>query len=396
LIFVSAALGLLAGCGAGQNATAIDATLPGGLCVWRGSLAPRLALTGEVEAVNAAVIRVPRIPDYRAQVKRIAEDGSRVRRGEVVVELDNAAFARNLEDRRLAVIRAEWELERVSSEVEASLIRAEASLETSRTRLAKAELDLSVPKHLLSEREVQARELACDQARAELAKAVKALEVARRAGQAEVTIKRVELERARGELTSAEAAIDALQIEAPRDGLFIVDEMRGEGRKIQVSDTLFVGSRIASIPELDQMQVRVRLPDVDDGLLAPGMVAGCTPDCYPELALSGHIEEISSIAREPDRRSRRRFFEVTISLDSTDPDRIRPGMSLRVEIPLPEIPDALLVPRAALDLETGRPRVRLFGGEWRVVELGPCAAMACVVRDGLTEGTVLEVPEASG
>jgi multidrug efflux pump subunit AcrA (membrane-fusion protein) len=89
-----------------------------------------------------------------------------------------------------------------------------------------------------------------------------------------------------------------------------------------------------------------------------------------------------------------RYFPVRIALDRADPARMRPGMSVRVEVLGPETRDALLVPRAALQLGAGRdrqtaPRVLLAAGGSAAVRLGPCSASECVVESGVTAGTRL-------
>jgi multidrug efflux pump subunit AcrA (membrane-fusion protein) len=75
-----------------------------------------------------------------------------------------------------------------------------------------------------------------------------------------------------------------------------------------------------------------------------------------------------------------------IALSETDPDRMRPGMSVMAEVlPRPR-EDVLLVPRGAVDFTGEAPRVRLASGDLADVELGPCDATRCVVESGLEEG----------
>jgi hypothetical protein len=64
-------------------------------------------------------------------------------------------------------------------------------------------------------------------------------------------------------------------------------------------------------------------------------------------------------------------------------------MSVKVEVLGPETPQALLVPRAALDFSSDPPRALLADGTTIEVRLGPCEATVCVVEEGLAEGTRL-------
>ena len=103
------------------------------------------------------------------------------------------------------------------------------------------------------------------------------------------------------------------------------------------------------------------------------------------------VTEISPVAQEDGEHSIRRAFRVVIVLEDSDPERMRPGMSVRAEIRLPSVENALLVPREALDWSGDTPRALLAGGEETEVELGECSAQDCVVLDGLAEGDRLRV-----
>jgi multidrug resistance efflux pump len=146
---------------------------------------------------------------------------------------------------------------------------------------------------------------------------------------------------------------------------------------------------VASPPELESMQVEADLSDVDDGKVRPGMRVDCYLDAFPGLRYSGRIVEISPVARESRRSPLLRSFPVLIALDHPDPGRMRPGMSVRVEVAGAERPASLLVPRASLDLNGARPRAGLRDGGFAEVTLGPCSASQCVVESGLAEGALL-------
>jgi multidrug efflux pump subunit AcrA (membrane-fusion protein) len=148
---------------------------------------------------------------------------------------------------------------------------------------------------------------------------------------------------------------------------------------------------VASIPDLSSMQVEARLSDVDDRKIAPGMRALCVLDTYLDEIFEGEVIEIEPIAKEQGRESRRRAFRVVIRLQRTDPERMRPGMSVRAEVLPPPREEVLLVPRGALDFSGETVRARLANGSWVDVLLGPCGAVQCVVEEGLDEGQRVRV-----
>ncbi len=63
---------------------------------------------------------MPRTPTWQVQVRWLAEDGTAVRAGDRVVELDNSSFTAELEDKRSSAADARTELARKQAELRAS------------------------------------------------------------------------------------------------------------------------------------------------------------------------------------------------------------------------------------------------------------------------------------
>ena len=380
----------LAGCsGAGARAEAAKGGAAEELTVHRGSLRQRELLSGELAAERGEALVVPRTNAFQLAIRWLAEDGALVKAGDPVVSFDNSQFASDLEEKRLSAFNAGSDLQRAEAESKTKAAEKQFAVEKARSAVEKARIAAAVPKDLLSLREYQERQLALERARAELAKAEVDLAAERRASGADLQIQKISLEKSQREIRTAEQAIDALTLRAPRDGMVLVADHPFEGRKLQLGDTIWVGMTVATLPELSSMIVEANLSDVDDGRIAPGMEALCTLDAYPAVTYRGRVVEISPVARESRRSLLLRYFPVRIALEKSDPRRMRPGMSVRVEVLGPEVKDSLLVPRQALDFSGARPRALLAAGGAAEVRLGPCTASECVVESGLREGTRL-------
>jgi len=355
----------------------------------RGELVTRLLLTGELEAASAERFGVPRTPSWEVQVRWLAEDGAAVVAGERVAEFDSGDLAQRRADAEVELARVEEEIARKSAEVEQSGAERRFALDEARVHLAAAELDAAVPAELLAARTHQERLLARERARAELEKAERALSAWEVEAAAERALAALERARAARVLAAAESAIGLLVAHAPRAGIFVVSRHPWEPRRLQVGDTVYPGFEIGQIPDLASLRVRAQLFDVDGESAAPGMEGLCTVDAFPDEELPCRVEEISPVAREGERLSTRRLFTVQLSLARVDVERMRPGQSVRVALVTSRLPDALLAPRAGLDLSAAPPRARLARGGWRAVRLGPCGPHECVVEEGLAEGEEL-------
>ena len=378
-------LGAAVGCCKPQS----DAGLPVDLRVHRGELVQRHILTGALEAIEGAEIKVPRTRENRLQIQRLAPDGAMVAEGETVLEFDNSSFTANLGQQRTAVQRSRRTLLQTRAQGEARLREAEATVERARISMAKAEIDASVPESVRSSYDHRTLQLALTKTRANYDKAVADLKSTTASVEADIRVNEEQHLKTERELIVADEAVTALVLTAPCDGIIVVEKHPWEDRKYQVGDTLFSGWTVLGIPDLDRLRVRASLSDVDDGQLETGMTARCTPDIEPYLHLDGRITEITPIARERRIFSERRGFDVTIEIVSDFGEVLLvPGMSVRVEVET-KGSESLLIPRAAIDLGAPEPRALLRDGSWTEIEIGPCSAQNCVLVGGLVEGARL-------
>lgn len=377
----------VAGCYSG---IADDAPKRQDLRVHRGPFHHEMILTGELEAARGELLSVPPLPSWQTSIKWIADDGSTVRAGEPVVELDNSSLTSDLDSKRQTATQALQELQQNEAQWAADLEQKKLDVEKKRADLEKAEIDARVPKELLSARAFEEKQGALRRGKTELEKAQDVLRSTQTAVDAERQNLQLRIERTRREISIAENAIGALVLRAPRDGIVVIKDHPWEGRKLQLGDPAWVGMPIALLPELDSMRVTAQLPDVDDGKVAVGMPVTMTMDGYPAMQFSGRVRSIGAVAQESRRQSLRRHFEVLIDLDRLDLDRMRPGLSARVLVHRDAKQSALLAPRAAIDFSEKRPRIRLENGSMQDVMLGPCNALDCIVTGGIEEGTRLK------
>ena len=392
----------LAACRGPERAATAAAPAAGaaaGLLVKRGALEDRMPLTGTLEAAESASLVVPRTPNWSATIRWLAEDGQVVKKGDRVVEFDTSALASMLADRRLSVVSASSELASEIAKGTTGTAEKAMDLERKQAALAKARVEASVPADLFPRRIHQEKQMALAREQDAVAKASEDLAAQKRATRMDRRLRELTLTKAERELRLVEERLDDLMLKAPRDGLVQLSINYQEGRKFQVGDSTHPGNEVASIPELSQMQVRARLPDVDEGAVAVGMAAECVLDAYPGRRFGGRVKQVSPVARREGRDGLRRFFDVVVALDKVDQAVMLPGMSVRVEVIRRRATDVLLVPRAALRRAPGaRGKIlaRLASGRDEAVEVDFCSVQACAVRTGVVEGTALAVAVPGG
>ena len=370
--------------------------------VRRGDIVDRQLLTGELRAASSIGLTVPRTESWQLQVRWLADDGAPVKAGDKVVELDNTAFTAQLEEKHLAVLEAEMTLRGARDLGEIEIAAKETALRQHQIALDKATVRAGVPADLLPGRDAQDRQLEKTRAEVAVDKAAHELAAKRDETALELKIKQIELDKARRAVLAAEKTIADLMLTAPRDGFVVIEDHPWLGRKIRAGDTVVPGMAVASLPDLNQaMEVRAELSDVDDGRVSPGMAGICALDAYPADPVPCTVKDVTPVARSKNETSLRQAFTVALDLSTglgaalgkglgkTDPARMRPGMSVKVELHPHALTGAVVVPRGAIAEPDGPgrpPRVRMATGELREVTLGPCDAQACAATAGVAAG----------
>jgi multidrug resistance efflux pump len=358
------------------------------LVVERGAFELPILLTGELEADSALVLSAPRTETFELSIRWIAEDGAVVAQGERLVEFDDTALLDSINEHDIKVQQAGNELLNLRATqavdvAEKRFAALQASIETN-----KAQIDASVPEHILSRLKYSEYQLALGRAALARDAADTDSQVATRGTALQERVQELAYEKAERKFEAASDEIDSLTVSAPQAGVMIVPDNPFEGRKLQVGDKVFPGFMVAKLPDLSKMIVRAVLSDVDDGRVHPGMKVGCVLDAYPDRVFPGLVRSISPVAREPERNSTRRFFSVVIELDETDESIMRPGLSVKAVV-LGLRHEGLLVPRAALQRTDEGVVAYDESGDPIPVQIGACNAHHCELLGGLEEGTKL-------
>lgn len=391
--WVAIAAALAAGCGArGDAATATPMTAAARVeAVTTGPIAERTVLTGELRPGAQLELIAPKTEGWNLTIRWLADDGAVVKRGDRVLEFDNSSVVGGLEQKKLAARDAATQF--ASANELARMTVAEKDFEVRQRQLAldKATLLAAVPEDLLDKRTSQERKLAQLKAEVSLAGAQRDLAAERDKATLDARVKQIELDKAKRALETADKTLGDLVLTSPADGVIGIADHPWEGRRFVPGDVVRPGMTIVTLPELSKpMEVRAELSDVDDGRVAIGQVGTCTLDAFPAEALPCTVTDLAPVARAKSRQSLRRGFAVKLSVAMTNPERMRPGMSVRVEMPGKPSGDVVRVPRGAV-VWGDAPAVVMAGGERRAIALGACDAQRCAVTRGLAAGDRVQV-----
>lgn len=317
--------------------------------VQRGSIKKTLLLDGELRAVRSRTIYSATTED--AKIVYLPPEGTVVKAGERVAELDSSTVLTKIKDNEEKIVAAESEIVRTRAQHEAALRDLEVELSKLWLAYEQAKLKAKVPAEVVPRREYQEAQLALEKSRTEYDNHLNKIEQKKKEQAAELQVKSIEKEKLQVQLDRARGNLDGMRIKAPTDGMIIYTDHWNERRKVQAGDVVWGGFPVVRLPDLTEMEVLAQVNEVDGPKLSVGNKAEVKLDSYPDTKITGQVKEISQTAIKASWMAKAKIFRVTIALDQTVMEIMKPGMSALVHIVTDETKPQLLVPRAAVKFD---------------------------------------------
>ncbi len=187
--------------------------------------------------------------------------------------------------------------------------------------------------------------------------------------------------------------LEKTTIRAPQPGMVVYETERSrwsQAPPMEVGSTVRHRMVLIKLPDMSEMNVKVRLHESVVKQASHGAPAFVTIDAMPDKRLTGAVTKIGVM---PDRQHwwmnpGLKTYSTEIALDST-PQGLKPGMSAQVEILVDTRDDILQVPISAVYVDKGFQVVYVKtpgGTETRRVEVGLSSDQAVEITSGLAEG----------
>jgi RNA polymerase sigma factor (sigma-70 family) len=346
---------------------------------------------GSIESVDATDIlsRVKR----RTTVKWAADDGTTVKKGERLVELDDSALREELrtlqkalEQANAARLAAEVSLQLARKENELAVRSAELRLKVARLELKKDGGKDPERKELLQLKVEQAQlALETAQLRGRARELQAAAELKARASAEEQETKRK---------IAIEAQLAECVIRAPQAGLVVYD-IPQTSRPSNPNAVLAVGEpvrerqKLMRVCGLERFTVLARIHEADVSRVRVGQAAEVRVDAFPGQVLPGRVKEVSPVASQQSWLAHGvKVYPVVVEPTAALPG-LRPGLSTEVRLAEARLPKVLQVPVGSV-ARIGRDMfcyVRIGKGlQERKVTLGARNALNVEIKEGLKEG----------
>ena len=353
--------------------------------------ARRVTAEGVLKATKATPLSAPMQVPMSLKVAWIADDGSLVKRDDVVVRFDPTDFQKDLlagKDDRHTVDNKVTKTNTLASATRTNLKRD--------ARQAEDEL-LSAKQFKFDDAEVFSRyqriESEIDQTLAGDKKehAENVLGVRDSLARADRDLLTIEEKKAGLKIRNAEQGLSSLELRAPYDGILVLQrDWRGDIPR--VGNSVWPGQPLGEIPDLHSMKAELFVLEADAAGLAVGQKATVSLESDRSLVFPGKVTSVDKLARPRFRGVPVQYFGVTVTLDKTDPIVMKPGARVRATLEIENRNNVFSIPRQALFEKEGKKLVyRKRGERFEAVPVAIASSTPgrVVITKGLAKGDEL-------
>ena len=346
--------------------------------------------TGELRARKFVQVSGPAtaqsVQVYQTKIGSIVPEGSVVKAGDVIAELDRQPVATKIADVTLTLQKAQADFTTAQLDSALNLAQAREDVRTAEFTLEEKKLAREQAKYEAPTIKRQA-EIDYEKAQRALEQSKRNLLTKTKQAVAKMSSVGADLGRQQNNLQNLQTVRDQFSVRAPAPGMVIyVREWNGKKKGVGSMWNAWE-STVATLPDLTQMESDTYVNEVDVRKLSLGQKVVVSLDADPTKKLSGSVTHIANVGEQrPNQDSK--VFEVKIEIATSD-TTLRPGMTTSNAIETASIANVLSVPLEAVVNEAGFSYVFKKSGRGvvkQMVETGAMNDNEIVVRRGIEAG----------
>ena len=305
------------------------------LSVSSADAAQPLRLHGLVEPVRSHPVVVPRLAGSGTGtlvVVRLAKPGTRVKRGDLLIEFDRQAQIKTAHDRQAEYKDFVEQINRKRGEQLTARAHGEAELTIAANAVKSAGLEVE-KKEVVPPITAEQNQLTLDEARAKLAQLQRTFELRRTADAADVRALEIQRDRAQNAWKHAEANAEKMRVVSPIDGMVVLKSTWKSGTmgEVQEGEEVRSGLSVMDVIDPSAMRVRAKVNQADVAMLRVGQTARITLDSFPSRTFTGTLEQLSQIGAVSTMSNRVRSFLGIFSIDGADP-HLMPDLAAAIDV----------------------------------------------------------------
>lgn len=319
------------------------------LPVKSGKFVVDIMTTGELEAKNSVKIQGPtRLREHRiynVTINDIVPEGTVVKKGEWIANLDRSEFNTKLQDQQI-------ELEQAQSQYIQTQLDTALQMRQARDELINLEYSVQEAELVLEQSAyeppatVKQNEINWEKAKRNFLQAKDNYDIKYQQNKAKMADVAAERRKSQRELNSMMELANSFTVFAPEDGMVIYAK-GWDGKAIKAGSQINSWDpTVATLPDLTTMVSKTYINEVDVRKIISGQKVEIGLDAFPEKKLKGLVTNVANVG-EQRPNSDAKVFEAIIEIQGTD-EMLKPSMTTSNRIITSVLDSALFIPLECL------------------------------------------------
>lgn len=300
---------------------------------------------GVVEAARFEKLRAPSAP-YERQVTWLVEEGTRVKKGDLIAQFDIADVERNWERETDHVQRIEYRQEEAKADWSVQLFEENIKRDKESERNEFAQLKYKrtqqeppLPKEIgVTEKDKQERLV--DEAKRRISQVERQRNI-------DINRRGWWLKYRQGKTQEVKDMMEQYEVRAPIDSIVVYPliPINGLIKKTETGDLLNREQPFAQLPDLNSLIIKLGVEEYRVQKIDEGTVVRLRSRAYPMKEFVGKVISVSHMASNDLFHDGRRLFEVIVAVDNVASTGLKVGMVVEASLVVAKHPQVYAFPR---------------------------------------------------
>lgn len=355
-----------------------------------GKFKSTVLVSGELRSKNSIDIKGPsnarRLNIWQLKINKLVDEGTQVKKGEFVAELDKSEIMSRLNEVQLNIEKAETQYKQKQLDSTLTLSNARNELENLKFSMEqkKLEWEQSIYEPPATQRQAEISYL---QAKRSYEQAKINYKTKVEQAKAEIKVVNTDLSKELSKLKMIQELLAAFTITAPADGMVIYDRTYGGRKKTVGSQISAWDPVVATLPDLSQMQSLTYVNEIDIQKIKENQKVSISLDANPDKKLQGKVISVANIGQEL-KGNDAKVFEVIIDIIDKD-TTLLPSMTTSNEILIAKKDSVLFIPIDAVYKDEENPDINYVFLKYKgnivkkQIKMGMMNENEVIIKEGL-------------
>jgi multidrug resistance efflux pump len=290
-------------------------------------------LTGIISSSEYHLITAPKSSRWQVQIQWMADEGSIVQEGDLVVVFDSGGIESQLEVNEEKFETDALELLKLEMDKGQAVLEADGALKLADIMLEKTRIEASVPDGEISAYEKGKSVIEYEKAITAKIKAKENHKLKLEEQQVQISKKKIEILTLKEQIAYQRSQLEKLSVKAKVTGPVTHAMHRWMAQKVAIGMNIQSSWNVLTVQAASTYQVTTWLHEIDAARIdLQQSTFALTLDAYPNQTYSGKIMSVSSQAEQKGQWSDSAYYRVEVGFVEPLKQAIFPGMSVRVQL----------------------------------------------------------------